>query len=444
MDITTQNIDDANAKISLRASIKLIEEKIQTLAQKAAKTARIAGFRPGKVPVSAVLKLQREALDADARGELVREAFQNGIEKLGLDMSKLLGEPNFVKYESNEEGLHVEMTLAFRPPITLDGYMDLIPSYELPKVSADEIADRKNRMLGQLIAPSASDKEKLENGDWAKFDFVGKRDGVEFAGGSAKDFVLEIGSGQFIPGFEEGMVGMKRGESKDIALKFPNNYGAADLAGADVVFSVTLNEIQCKKLPELDEALLKQMLPDEEKPSELILDAKIKAQIFREKLIAAVGDSVKMGFVDAMVLKYDFALPKDIVEREMDLQFAGYYSQASEEERAKYKDDVEAAKKKREELRPEAAKSVKLTFIVDELAKLREINVSDEEVLQNIYMEAYRNGINPKEHLENYKQNGTLPAMRMGILEDKLFIDIFDIDAKSQEVEKAHLEGKNA
>jgi len=270
-------------------------------------------------------------------------------------------------------------------------------------------------------------KEHIKEGDFALMDFEGFIDGDAFQGGSAKAYTLEIGSGNFIPGFEDQMVGMKPDEEKEITVTFPEEYQSKDLAGKESVFKVTLLEIQEKVIPtDLDEETLKKFLPEEEAPTKELLETKVKEQITAEKLAKLYQEETKPSFVEALVKKYNIDLPLNIVEQEIDMAFRNAFNAFNEEDVKKYSTDADAAKEKREEYRADASDSVKLTFIVDELAKQEEIAVDDQEVMQTIYYEALQSGQDPQAYIKQYEEKGLLPAVKMAIVEDKLFKKLFD------------------
>ncbi|WP_270961146.1 trigger factor, partial [Campylobacter upsaliensis] len=343
----------------------------------------------------------------------------------------------FEKFERENDAIIAELVLSFKPELKLEGYEKCIPEFSTPKVSKKEIDEKKNELLKRYATTEAiKTKRALKEGDYAKFDFEGFIDGKAFDGGKAENYVLEIGSKQFIPGFEEAMVGMKSAEEKDISVTFPKEYGAANLAGKDAIFKIKLHEIQELKFPELNEELLKKLLPNEEKASEELLDEKLKEQIKNEKLFKLINEELKAKFADSLIETFEFDLPKGILEQEIDMQFRQAFGAFSEEEKKEIQNDKDKYEAKRNSFKDEAKKSVKLTFIIDELAKLRKIEVSDQELVQAVYFEAYRYGFNPKEHLENYKKQGALPAVKMALIEEKLFNDIFMPKEKAKKEKK--------
>lgn len=426
MEITAKQLDSVNASADVKISATLIKEEIQNLAKKASKSVKMDGFRPGKVPVSAVLKRYEKELTQDAEQNLFKSVIDSALKELKKEAKELVGEPYFEKFDRKDGDIIAKLTLSFKPEFKLEGYEELIPEYQTPKVTKKEIDEKKEEFLKRFATTEAiKTKRALKEGDFAKFDFEGFVDDKAFEGGKAENYVLQIGSKQFIPGFEEGMIGMKSGEEKDIKVTFPKEYNAAHLAGKDAVFKVKLHQIEELKIPKLDEEMLKKLLPNEESPNEEKLEEQLKEQIKNEKFFKLVNDELKAKFTNALIEKYDFDLPKGIVEQETDMQFRVALNSFNKQEIEEFKTNKEKYQEKRDSFKEEAKKSVKLTFIIDELAKLRKIEVNDQELIQAIYFEAYRYGINPKEHLENYKRQGTLPAVKMALLEEKLFNDIF-------------------
>ncbi|EHK3375070.1 trigger factor [Campylobacter upsaliensis] len=437
MEVKAKQLDSVNAAASVKIPSGSINTEVENLAKKASKTIKMDGFRPGKVPVSAVLKRYEKELRNDAEQNLFKNAVDSALKELKKDLKELVGEPYFEKFERENDAIIAELVLSFKPELKLDGYEKCIPEFSTPKVSKKEIDEKKNELLKRYATTEAiKTKRALKEGDYAKFDFEGFIDGKAFDGGKAENYVLEIGSKQFIPGFEEAMVGMKSGEEKDISVTFPKEYGAANLAGKDAIFKIKLHEIQEPKLPELNEELLKKLLPNEEKASEELLDEKLKEQIKNEKLFKLINEELKAKFADSLIETFEFDLPKGILEQEIDMQFRQAFGAFSEEEKKEIQNDKDKYEAKRNSFKDEAKKSVKLTFIIDELAKLRKIEVSDQELVQAVYFEAYRYGFNPKEHLENYKKQGALPAVKMALIEDKLFNDIFMPKEKAKKEKK--------
>jgi trigger factor len=430
MQIKVERVDSANAKAEAKVSKAFLDEKQKKMAAEVAKTMKVDGFRKGKVPAHVVIARHGEQIQQDVEQEALRVFLNDALKELGVENSAVVGEPSITKMDKTDDGLDVEIKISFRPEIDLGDYKALIPEYKTPRILKKDIDERVNTML-KLSAPlkPLARKRAVKDGDFVKINFEGFIDGVAFEGGKAENYSLEIGSGSFIPGFEDGIIGMKIDEEKEIEITFPKEYNSKDLAGKVSVFKVKLNDIQVKDIPkEPTEEILKQLLPGVENPTLEALEAQVKEQLKNEKLTKIFSDEVKPAFIDAVVEKIEFALPENIVEQEIDMQVRNIFQSLSEDEIKEYSENPEKITKKREEYRKEATKSVKLTFIVDELAKAEEIKVDDQEVMQMIYFEAMQQGQDPKAYYEQYQKQGVLPAIKMSIIEEKLFTKLFSKD----------------
>ena len=427
MQIKVNRVNSANASVEATISPALLKQKEEKILASAASSMKIDGFRKGKVPAHLVKARYGAKLQEDARTEALRDLYNQALKELSIKQDAVVGEPSFSKFEEKDGGLDLEMKISLRPTVVVDGYKECVPEYKTPKVTKKEIAERLDKML-ELTAElkSVDTKRAVEKGDFVVIDFEGFLDGKPFEGGKAEGYTLEIGSNSFIPGFEDGIVGMKVGKSKDVEVTFPENYGKAELAGKPTVFKINLKEIKVKDVPKKPtEEVLKRLLPGVEAPTQEILEGQIEEELRNEKLANVFNDEVKPKFVENILEKLNIDLPENIVEQEIDLQMRSVFGKMDEATIKEYSENPEKIKEKREEFREEATKSVKLTFIVDELARAEGINVSDQEVLQMIYFEAMQQGANPKEYLEYYQKQGILPAIKMSLIEEKLFNKLF-------------------
>ena len=427
MKITTKKNNTANATVSVKIPKAFIDEKENVIAQSAAKDMKVDGFRKGKVPTHIVKARYGAKLSEDAKNEAIREAYEEALKKLKLDIATIIGEPKVTKFDEKDGDIDAEIKIALRPEIKIDGYKDLIPAIKKPKVTEKEESERLDDMLKSIASLQKLKKKRAaKKGDYTLIDFEGFKDGTPFEGGKAEAYTLELGSNSFIPGFEDQVEGMKYDEEKEITVTFPTEYQAKDLAGAEVLFKVKLLEIQEKIIPaDLDKETLTKLVPGEEKPTEKILKDKIKEQLANEKLGKLYQEETKPKFVEALVKKYKIDLPDNIVEQEMDMAFRTALNSMDEKDVKKHTKDEKAVKAKLEEYREDSEDSVKLTFIVDELARKEEIVVDDQEVMQTIYMEAIQSGQEPQAYMKQYEDQGLLPAVKMAIIEDKLFTKLF-------------------
>jgi trigger factor len=307
--------------------------------------------------------------------------------------------------------------------------MDVLPTFERPTASDKEVEEKLNEIASQQ-APYTKIKRKrmVRDGDMVVIDFEGFVDGEAFEGGKAEKFNLKIGSGQFIPGFEEQLIGMKYDEEKTVTVTFPEEYQSSDLAGKEAEFKVKLHEIQEQEPAELNDELAQKLLQGEENATLETLTERVKTQIESTEISKLYNEDLKPKLVEALVEKFDFALPNNIVEQEIDAKINAKAREMSEEELNSYKDNPEKVEALREEVRADAEASVKATFIVDALAKKEDVSVDDQEVSQAIYYEAMMSGQDPQEVIKYYQDNNLLPAVKMGMIEDKLFGKMLGLD----------------
>lgn len=428
MKVTVNRIDDANIMVSGTIENSAIAKKVETLAATAAKQMKVDGFRKGKVPAHVVKKLHGEKLMHDAEGEALKDFMDESIKEAGINASEIIGQPLFKKYKKNDTGIDVEVEISMKPKFDIAGYKEAIPAYEHPEASDAEIDERLESMAAaQAPFQKIKRKRMVKDGDMTVIDFEGFIDGVPFAGGKAEKFSLKIGSGQFIPGFEEQIIGMQYEEEKTIKVTFPETYQAKDLAGKEAEFKIKLHEIQEQVPAAVDDEFAKKMLQGDENATLETLKEKVKEQIVSEKISKIYGEELKPKLIEALVEKFDFALPNNIVEQEIDAKINEKARAMSKEEVEDLKANPEKIEALRDEVKKDAAESVRATFIVDALAKQEEININDQEVTQVIYYEAMMHGQNPQELVKYYQKNNLLPAIKMGMIEDKLFSKLLNL-----------------
>ncbi len=428
MEFNAQRVDDANAVISAKIEKDTIESQVDKLAKQAAKTIDIQGFRKGKVPVKVVKQRYADKLREDAEGEAIRTVLADGLKELDIKNEDLVGEPSISKFDKNDDGsIDAEIKVAAKPNVDLGDYKSLIPEVEDKEVSEDEINAKLEEMAKQS-APLTKIKRKrmVRDGDYAVIDFEGFVDGVAFEGGKAEKYPLQVGSGSFIPGFEEQIIGMKYEEEKDVVVTFPEEYQSKELAGKEATFKVTLHEIQEKAAEELNDEFAKKMLPNEEEATIDTLKEKIKEQMKNEAKAVYYRDELKPVYLEKLLENVKFALPQSVVDQEVNHALNNKVREMSEDEIKALQEDASKVEELREELKEDAENSVKATFIVDALAKAEEVDVSDQEVTQVLYYEAMQMGQNPQDVVKQYQEAGYLPAIKMSMIEERVISKLLD------------------
>ena len=379
MKTTVKKLSDTKVCLTITLGSDELNAAEQVALTKMARDLKVPGFRKGKVPVSVAAKhvnpmaLQEQVLD-NALSKAVAEAFMNeklqALERPSVEVKKFV--PN------QEVEFTAEATVV--PPVKLGDYKKLKAKPQAVKVETKDVDEIIERMQ-QNFVDKTEVKRAAQEGDEAIIDFVGKKDGVAFDGGSAKDFALKLGGGQFIPGFEEGVVGHKAGETFDLDLEFPKDYHAENLAGAKVVFSVTLHKVNELKLPELNDEFAAKCGPFTD-IKELKADIKreITAQKEREakeklkdELVAELADSSKVALPELLIDDQMRSIEQDLMQN---LSYRGLTMDSYLKAQG-FKDKADWQKK---EARPAAEKRVKAGLVLAELSKELGVEVSREEL----------------------------------------------------------------
>lgn len=431
MEIKSNKINGANAEIKATISMAEVNANVEKIAKQLTKTAKIDGFRKGKVPVSAVKKQYGERLVQDAEAEALRDVLSAGLKELDIANDALIGEPTIAQFDKSDDKIEVTVKVAMRPTIELGDYAAMVKEFDKPAVSdADVDARIKELALAQAPLVDVEEDRKLENGDTAVINFEGFVDGVAFEGGKAEDFALRLGSAQFIPGFEEQVIGMKKGDEATIKVTFPENYGGKELAGKDAEFKVKINKIQVKEDVAIDDALAAKMLPGQENATIDELRKQVKIQIENEELSKLYNDDLKPSLLEAFVEGFIFDLPEFVVDQEIDMALNRKASSMTEDEINELRESAEKLAELRETFREDAVRSVKATFIIDSLAQAENVKVGEQEVMQTIYFEAMQMGQDPQKAYEQYKNSGYLPAIQMSMVEDKVLSGLLNSKMK--------------
>lgn len=421
MQITTNKINSANAKINAAITRNTLDNNIEKIAKQLSKDAKVPGFRKGKVPMDAVKKQHGDRLVQDAEAQALRDLLNVGLKEMGIAADTLIGEPQITKFEKNDNGIEVEVTIATRPVIELGDYVALIPDVAKPTVSDEAIMARIEELAsGQAPLINIEENRALIDGDTALIDFEGFVDGVAFEGGKAEKFSLRLGGGQFIPGFEEQVVGMSKGDEKTINVTFPENYGGEKLAGKPASFNVKVHAIQAKEAIVLNDELAKKMLPGFEDANIDMLKEKVKEQLEGEEMGKLYNDELKPNLMEHFVATFSIDLPEFIVEQEIDMALNKKVREMTEEQITELRENDGKVKEMRETFREDACRAVKATFIIDALARAESISVNDQEVMQTIYYEAMQMGQDPEAVYKSYKESGYLPAVQMAMIEDRV------------------------
>ncbi|MGO2742462.1 MAG: trigger factor [Pseudolactococcus laudensis] len=281
---------------------------------KVKKNLNVPGFRKGKVSRTVFNKMYgEEALYEEALNAVLPESYEAAVAESGIDP---VSQPKIdIKSMNKGEDWEITADVIVKPEVKLGDYKNLEVSVDVEKDVTDADVDAKIEAAQKNLAELVIKEDAAENGDTVVIDFEGKVDGVAFDGGTAQNHSLELGSGSFIPGYEEQLVGHKAGETVEVTVTFPEDYQAEDLAGKEAVFTTTIHEVKAKEVPELDDELAKDI--DEEVETLAELKAKYKAQLTEEKE-AQYTDAVEAAAIEAAVANAEIVeLPGEMVHDEV-------------------------------------------------------------------------------------------------------------------------------
>lgn len=418
MNVSSKKIDNNKVELNIEVDDKDFQEGIKYAYGKIVKEVNIPGFRKGKVPRKIIeQRFGAEVFFEDAVDYAMPKAYEKAIDQVAEEL-KPVGQPeiDIVQLEKDKPFIFTA-TYDIKPEIKLEKYK----AFELDKVDSDvteEQVDEEVDIIHKRHAQleTLEDDELIEDGDFVELDYLGKKDGVAFEGGSAEGHSLEIGSGQFIPGFEEQMIGLKTGEEKTIELTFPTEYHQKDLAGQPVTFDVKVNSVKRQILANLDDEFakdvsefdtLQELREDLKTKLEEAAQNKAKAELRRqaaEKLIenveADIPESMIEAQIDALVQDFEFRLSSQGLSLEKYLEFS---QDTMENIRDKYKEEAE--------------KIVREKLALEYIVKEENIEVTEEEIEEQLkkVAEAYneelakiKDVLGRQGELDSFKENLSL------------------------------------
>lgn len=346
---------------------------------KLAKQIEIPGFRKGQVPLAMAKKhLSAQQIMVEAVESCAQELLNKGIEEHDL---WLIDRPELSIEEISEEAATLNFTMTIKPEVKLGEYKGLSYEVAATEVSEEEIDTELKSIQQNFAELEVKEEGEVANGDTAVIDFEGFKEGVAFEGGKGDNYPLEIGSGSFIPGFEEQVIGMKKEETKDIEVTFPENYQAADLAGQPVVFKVTVHEIKTKVLPELNDDLAKDVnAPDVETLDQL--KAMIRTQKETQKQQTAENEAMNQ-LISTVVDASEVEIPQIMIKDETDNMIQDYANRL-QQQGISLKQFTEITGQSEEMLREQmsvdASGKVKLRLVLDAVAKAENLAATEEDV----------------------------------------------------------------
>lgn len=396
------------------------EAKVDAKVASLGKTTKLPGFRPGKAPKAMLMQKFRPAVLGEVLDDMINAAAGEV-----LSSNKLIPAmtPD-IKLDKFEEGKDItfEMTVEVLPEIKVGDLKSLKLEKPIAEVPQEEI-DKAMKYLAQSRRNviKVEEDRASKKGDTVVINFVGSIDGVEFQGGKGENYPLELGSGSFIPGFEDQLIGKKAGDKVDVKVKFPENYHAKDLAGKDSVFAVEIKELREAKEVEINDEFAKSMGEDTLDK----LKGTIKSRI-QSDYEAASRMKLKRQLLDILDKEYKFEVPQGLVDAEYKAIVDQYnnakkYNQLDEEEKAKPEDKLLA------EYKDIAVRRVKLGLLLSEIGKSAKITLTPDDLNKAIMNEAKKYPGQEKAVFDFYLKNKqAVESLKAPVMEEKIVDYIFN------------------
>lgn len=372
MIVTTETVSGISRRLNVTVPASRIDEQFEARLKSSAKNVKINGFRPGKVPMSRIRSDYGPGIRQDVINDMIRETVFEAIQKENINA---VGMPNIEKVDLTKDGLVYEATVEVYPEVTVKSLKELAVERKTSEVNdadVDGMIDNLRKQRQEWAVTKGMAKKDMQ----ATFDFEGTVDGETFDGGTAEDFKLVLGSGRMIPGFEDGIIGMKAGEEKVIDVTFPEDYQAENLQGKAAQFKINLKQVEKPKLPEIDAEFLTVFGVTEEEGVEK-LKADVRKNMERE-VKNSLRQQVKKAAFDAVVENNEIEVPNAMVTEEigrqrqqMLQQFAQQFGGAQNFDQSMLPDEL---------FREQAERSVKLGVLVGKILEDAKLTVDQDRV----------------------------------------------------------------
>ena len=424
MQVSVETTKGLERRLTISVPAETVDVEVKNRLRQVAKTQRINGFRPGKVPPSVIQKRYGASVRQEVAGEIMQRSFVDAIVAEKINPA---GRPAFTA-KSNEDGkaLEFEATFEIYPEVELKDLEKI--AVERPAVEVtDSDLDEMFETLQKQHQTWKENKRKTKKGDKLTLDFNGRVDGEEFEGGKAEAFELELGAGRMIPGFEKEITGMKVGEEKTISVTFPEDYHAENLKGKDAEFDIVVHKTEGPVLPKVDEEFAK-LFGVEEGGVEALRE-EVGKNMARE-LSQAVKAKVKEQVIEGLLASHEVGVPSGLVAQEVDV----LRQQAMQRFQGQM-DPNNLPELPSEMFTEQAERRVKIGLLLGEVIKVNEIKVDDAKVDELIATaaSAYED---PKEVIEYYANNKELMQQMQNVALEEQAVELL--------VEKAQVKDKKA
>ena len=427
MQVTTEAVSGVARRLNVSVPTSRVNEQFEARLKRTAKTVKINGFRPGKVPLNVVRREYGAGIYQEVVNEIIRDTVFEAIQQEKINA---VGMPNIEKVENKDGALVYEAIVEVYPEVEVKTFADLEVERKASEIN-DKDVDTMIENLQKQRASWTETKGMAKKDMQVTFDFEGTVDGEKFEGGAAEDFKLVLGSGRMIPGFEDGIVGMKKGEEKVIDVTFPEDYQAENLAGKAAQFKITLKLVEKQKLPEIDAEFLKIFgLTEEEGLDKLKAD--VRKNMERE-VRNGLRNQVKQAAFDALVAANEIEVPASMVAQEIERQRQQMIQQFTQQFGGQGAGAFDSSMLPDELFKEQAEKSVKLGVLVSKVLADAKLEVDQARV--DAYIDdmasSYEDPAEVVEYFKNDKQQRA--QIEAVVLEDQV-VDHILASAKVNDV----------
>ena len=424
MQVSVETTQGLERRLTISVPAETVDVEVKNRLRQVAKTQRIDGFRPGKVPSSVIQKRFGQSVRQEVAGEIMQRTFVDAIIAEKINPA---GRPSFVA-KSNEEGKALEFDATFEiyPEVEVKDLEKI--AIERPDVEVtDNDLDEMFETLQKQHQTWKENKRKTKKGDKLTLDFTGRVDGEDFEGGKAEGFELELGAGRMIPGFEKDITGMKAGEEKTISVTFPDDYHAENLKGKEAEFDIVVHKTEGSVLPEVDDEFAK--LFGVKEGGVEALRAEVSKNMTRE-LAQAIKTQVKEQVVEGLLAGNEVDIPSVLIEQEVDV----LRQQAMQRFKGQM-DPKNLPELPSEMFKEQAERRVKTGLLLGSVIKVNKLKVDNAKVDELIASaaSAYED---PKEVVEYYANNKELMQQMQNVALEEQAVDFI--------LEQASIENKKA
>ena len=379
MTATWEKKEGNEGVLTVTVPAEKVNKALDQAFKKVVKQINVPGFRKGKVPRPIFeQRFGVEALYQDAVDILLPEAYGEAIDETGIN-PVAQPEVNVTQIEKGKD-FEFEATVTVEPEVKLGDYKGLEIEKQETELSDDELQEAIDHSLGHLAEMVVKEDGVVENGDTVNIDFSGSVDGEEFEGGQAEGYDLEIGSGSFIPGFEDQLVGVKTGEEKDVVVTFPEEYHAEELAGKEATFKTKVNEIKFKDVPELNDEIANELDSDAENVDEY--KENLRKRLSEQKATEA-ENTEKEEAINKATENASIDIPEAMINTELDRmiqEFGQRIQQQGLDLQTYYQISGQNEEQLRDQMKDDAEQRVKTNLTLTAIADEENIEVSDEDI----------------------------------------------------------------